>query len=194
MSVELDEVRRFLSGHEPFSHLPDEELDDLPAKMEIIYVRRGETVITAGQPNDVLYVIRSGAVDVLDSQDVLLDRRGAGRFFGHSTIVTKGGFGVDPGPSHYTMIAVEDSLLLTMDREEVRGLIERNPEVARYFAGVSERIRAAAERLSVRSGSDALRTHVAELVDRDLVSVSCEASVREAAQLMSENSISCLPV
>jgi CBS domain-containing protein len=194
MSVELDEVRRFLSAHEPFSHLPDEELDSLPGKMEIIYVRRGETVITAGQPNDTLYVIRSGAVDVLDSQDVLLDRRGAGRFFGHSTIVTKGGFGAEPGPSRYTMIAVEDSLLLTMERDEVRGLIERNPEVARYFAGVSERIRAAAERLSVRSGSDALRTRVAELVDRDPVSVGCEATVQDAAKLMSRNGISCLPV
>lgn len=194
MSVELDEVRRFLGAHEPFSHLPDEELDSLPGKMEIIYVRRGETVITAGQPNDTLYVIRSGAVDVLDSQDVLLDRRGAGRFFGHSTIVTKGGFGVEPGPSRYTMIAVEDSLLLTMEREEVRGLIERNPEVARYFAGVSERIRAAAERLSVRSGSDALRTRVSELVDRDPVSVGCEATVQDAAKLMSRNGISCLPV
>ncbi|WP_291479909.1 putative nucleotidyltransferase substrate binding domain-containing protein [Corynebacterium sp.] len=194
MSVELDEVRKFLSEHEPFSHLPDDELDALPFKMEIIYVRRGETVITAGEPNDTLYVIRSGAVDVLDSQDVLLDRRGTGRFFGHSTIVTKGGFGAEPGPSRYTMIAVEDSLLLTMEREEVRGLIERNPEVARYFAGVSERIRAAAERLSVRSGSDALRTRVGDLVDRDPVSVHCEATVREAAQLMSENGISCLPV
>lgn len=194
MSVELDEVRKFLGEHEPFSHLPDDELRALPAKMEIIYVRRGETVITAGQPNDMLYVIRSGAVDVLDSQDVLLDRRGTGRFFGHSTIVTKGGFGADPGPSRYTMIAVEDSLLLTMEREEVRGLIERNPEVARYFAGVSERIRAAAERLGVRSGSDALRTLVSDLVDRDPVSVDPGATVREAAQLMSSNGISCLPV
>ncbi|WP_420098897.1 putative nucleotidyltransferase substrate binding domain-containing protein [Corynebacterium sp.] len=194
MSVELDEVRRFLSAHEPFSHLPDDELDSLPGRMEIIYVRRGETVITAGQPNDALYVIRSGAVDVLDRQDVLLDRRGAGRFFGHSTIVTKGGFGAEPGPSHYTMVAVEDSLLLTMTRDEVRGLIERNPQVARYFAGVSERIRAAAERLSVRSGSDALRTRVADLVDRDPVSVGCDETVRAAAGLMSANGISCLPV
>lgn len=190
MSVELDEVRRFLSEHEPFASLPDEELDSLPGLMSMIYVRRGETIITAGETIDTLYVIRSGAVDVLDKQDVLLDRRGTGRFFGHSAIVAPG----ESGPSNYSMIAVEDSLLLTLPREEVRGLISRNPEVRRYFAGVSERIRAAAERLSVRSGSDALRTSIADLIDGDPVSVPATATVREAAQLMRDHSISCLPV
>ena len=134
MSVELDEVRRFLAEQEPYSHLPEEEMAELPSQMEIVYVRRGDTVITAGHPNDTLYIIRSGAVDVLDDKNVLLDRRESGRSFGYSTVLSTDLYasnsGIAPGGnggpggggaviSHYTMTAVEDSLLLTMPGEDV---------------------------------------------------------------------------
>ena len=59
MSVELEEVTRFLAEHEPFSHLPAGELATLPAQMGITYVRRGEAVISPGQFNDTLYIILS---------------------------------------------------------------------------------------------------------------------------------------
>ncbi|MGO1949836.1 MAG: DUF294 nucleotidyltransferase-like domain-containing protein [Mycobacteriaceae bacterium] len=203
MSVELDEVRRFLAEQEPYSHLPEDELDTLPARMEIIYVRRGETIISAGRPNDLLYLIRSGAVDVLDDKDVLLDRRETGRSFGYSTILPAGpdaGPDWTPGPSRYTMVAVEDSLLLTAPRGEVTALVERHPEVARYFAGLSARIRATADRLRQRSGADVLRTRLADLLPgterglRPAVTIPLVTTVTGAAQVMVREDVSCLPV
>ena len=92
MSVELDEVYRFLAASEPFSHLPEETLRTLPAAMGITYVRRGETVFAPGDVNDTLYIIRSGAIDVVGEDNMLLDRREAGLNFGYSTLV--GGAGV----------------------------------------------------------------------------------------------------
>ena len=41
MSVELEEIRDFLAGFEPFAQLPAEELDQLPGKMSLRYFRRG---------------------------------------------------------------------------------------------------------------------------------------------------------
>ena len=107
MPVELDEVRDFLAASDPFAQLPTNELSGLPRHMSMRYVRRGDTIISAGQPNDMLFIIRSGAVDVLDGEGTLLDRRDAGRSFGFSTLM-------GDNICRYSMIAVEDTLLLTM--------------------------------------------------------------------------------
>jgi CBS domain-containing protein len=199
MSVELDEVRRFLAAHEPFAHLPADELDALPAAMTVSYVRRGSTIIRAGEACSRVDVVRSGAVDVLDSDGVLLDRRGTGDSVGYSTVIPAPGN--PPGIARYTMVAVEDSLLLTLPGEALRGLVERRPEVARYYAGLSVRIRADADRLRQRSGADILRIRVADLLPdapdgvlRAAVTTTPDATVADAARLMVDEGVSCLPV
>ena len=138
MSVELEEVYGFLAQHEPFSTLPEATLRALPAQMGITYVRRGQAVVEVGQPNDTLYVIRSGAVDVVSEDDLLLDRREAGLNFGYSTLVGE-------RESAYLMQAVEDSILLMLPREAFLQLLEQFPDMGRYFQTASRRVRAAAE-------------------------------------------------
>lgn len=201
MSVELDEVRRFLAGQEPFAHLPDADLDMLSRHMTMTYVRRGDTVITSGADNDQLYIVRSGAVDVSDDTGVLLDRRGTGDSFGYSTMLTGVGDGeVSPADSHgtsrYTMVAVEDSLLLSLPGTELRDLVERHPDIARYYAGLSVRIRADSDRFRQRAGTDVLRRTVGDMEQhgRDLVTVQSGVSVAEAARVMGDSRVSCLPV
>lgn len=195
MSVELDEVRRFLAEQEPFAHLPEAELSALPSKMTMIYVRRGDTVISAGSDNDRLFLVRSGAVDVSDDTGVLLDRRGVGDSFGYSTMLT--GRDTDThGLSRYTTVAVEDSLLLTLAGTDLLDLVGRHPDVARYYAGLSVRIRADSDRLRQVSGTDVLRRTVADLgnKERGIVSVEVNVTVAEAAQLMGDERVSCLLV
>lgn len=185
MSVELEEIRDFIAGFEPFIRLPKEELDALPAKMIMEYFRRGDVIIQHGQHNDYLRVIRSGAVDVLDEDGTLLDRREAGRSFGYSTMAK------DP-VSRYTMVAVEDSLVLSVPRDYVSGLAERNPEMARYYSSWSKRIRVAAEQLRNESSSKVLRTRLGEFKINNPVSVGPETSIREAAQTMERYAVSSL--
>lgn len=196
MSVELDEVRRFLAGQEPFTHLPDADLDALPKKMTLTYVRRGDTVIAAGEDNDRLFIVRSGAVDVSDDAGVLLDRRGTGDSFGYSAMLP----GLSPadtrGTSRYTMVAVEDSLLLSLPGDDLVDLVGRHPDVARWYSGLSVRIRADSDRLRQRTGTDVLRRTVADMEHhhRDLVTVDAGVTVADAARLMGEKRVSCLPV
>lgn len=185
MSVELEEIRDFLAGSEPFSQLPDNELDELPSKMTMEYFRRGEVITQFGEQSDHMRVIRSGAVDVLDEQGVLLDRREAGRSFGYSTMTG------DP-TSRYTMVAVEDSLVLRLSRTEFLPLSERNPQLSRYYSSWSKRIRAAADQLRQESNSKVLRTRLAEFKIANPVWVGPECSIREAAQTMEDNRVSSL--
>lgn len=186
MSVELDEVYRFLAGQEPFAHLPAEVLRGLPARMGITYVRRGEEVVRPGQRNDTLYVIRSGAIDIVGEDGMLLDRREAGLNFGYSTLVGE-------PESRYLMVAVEDSVLLMLPREAFEELFAAYPDLARFFATASRRVRAAAEELRDTGTSEVLRTPVAQVVEgRRFVVQPPEVSIADAARVMDEEGVSCL--
>lgn len=187
MNVELDEVRRFLAEHHPFSSLDAQSLDSLPQKFQMRYVRKGETLVSAGQPNDYLHVLRSGAVDVMDEEGILLDRRDMGRSFGYSTLVGE-------NSSLYTMVSVEDSLVLMMHRDEFEPLAEAHPEIVRYYSGLSARIRAAAEQLHQESFSDILRTTLGAFAIPEPAQITSDATVQQAAQMMGEKNVSSLLV
>lgn len=188
MTVELDEVRGFLAQHEPFSHLPEEALRELPGHMKIIYVRRGETIIDYGQVNDNLYIIRSGAVDVLAEGDALIDRRESGRNFGYSTLV-------DEPASHYAMIAVEDSILLVLPRAPFTELITANPDIKRFFESLSRRVAAYANEINDPGNSDTLRTTVGEMIRMgNLVSVDSTATIQQTAAQMVEKNVSSIAI
>jgi len=126
MSVELDEVYNFIASHEPFSHLPEETLAALPAQMGITYVRRGEVIVQPGQRNDTLHIIRSGAIDIVGQDNLLLDRREAGLNFGYSTLVGE-------PESRYHMVAVEDSVLYLLPRSAFEALLAEYPDLDRFF-------------------------------------------------------------
>lgn len=188
MTVELDEVRGFLAQHEPFSHLPPETLSTLPRQMKIIYVRRGDYVVARGEVNDNLYIIRSGAVDVVADGNNLIDRRDTGRNFGYSTLV-------DDPKSSYDMIAVEDSILLVLPREAFVELMNEHPDIQRFFVSLSRRVAAYAKEINDPGNSDTLRTPVREMVKLgNLVSVSSAESIRATAQKMGECNVSCIVV
>ncbi|SIQ13784.1 Hypoxic response protein 1 [Corynebacterium afermentans subsp. afermentans] len=186
MSVELDEVYGCLAQHEPFSTLPEDILRALPVQMGITYVRRGQAVVEVGQPNDTLYVIRSGAVDIVSADNLLLDRREAGLNFGYSTLVGE-------RESAYLMQAVEDSILLMLPREAFLELLEQFPDMGRFFQTASRRVRAAAEEVRDVGATDVLRTPLREIfAGRGPVTRDKHVSIAEAARTMGEEGISSL--
>lgn len=188
MSVELDEVYGFLAQHEPFSSLPEEKIRALPAQMGITYVRRGQVVVDLGQPNDTLYIIRSGAIDIVSDDNLLLDRRDTGLNFGYSTLV-------GPRESQYVMEAVEDSVLLMLPREVFTGLLDAHPELHRFFESASRRLKVAAEEVRDGGTASVLRTPIAHIVDgRPAVTCDATASIAHAAGVMNEHDASCLVV
>ncbi|KAB3523265.1 CBS domain-containing protein [Corynebacterium sp. zg254] len=187
MSVEIEEVRGFLAQFPPFSSLDEQALATVSRSMEIRYASRGDTLVTAGQPNDYVHVIRSGAVDVMDSEGVLLDRREAGRSCGYSTLVGE-------NSSLYTMVCVEDSLILMWHRSHFAPIAQHYPEVARYYAGLSVRIKAAAQSLHQESHSDALRTQIGSFSIKNPAHIGPEVTVQRAAQTMEEMNVSSLLV
>lgn len=186
MSVELDEVRAFIAASEPFGRLPDDVLDGLPQKMTMRYIRRGDTVIARGSRNDELHIIRSGAVDVVGADDLLLDRVEAGRTFGYSTLVGE-------PESRYDIIAVEDTLVLVLPREEFQRLTEQHPDLDRFYSSQSRRIAHAATEFQDDDTSAVLRTPLRTIIrGRSAITAPEDSSIQDVAALMSEHDVSSL--
>ena len=175
LDVELAEVRDFLARHEPFSALPADVLAGLPRRMELEYFRRGTQVIARGADNHHLYVLRSGAADVHDTQGTLVDRGEEGSSFGSSSL-TQG------NPSTFSVTAIEDCLALLLPEDDFHALCREHPDFdAFYDAQRRSRMRGAVAELQVSSSGNAiLKTTVRDLVGREVVSVPTTASVRAA--------------
>lgn len=135
MSVEIEAIRDFLASVEPWCRIDPQQLGWLSQNVLMRYARRGDVLLRAGHRSECMFVIRSGALDILDHEDVLVDRRDAGRSAAYSTLV-------GAPESKYTVIAVEDSLLIVIPREPFERLVADNPEVGRYYSGLSARMSA----------------------------------------------------
>ena len=187
MSVEIDEVTSFLAQHEPFSRLPEEELTALSSQLSMIYLRRGDIPVRLGEENAFLHIIRTGAIDVLGEDGVLLDRREPGLTFGYSTLQGE-------PVSVYEMIAVEDSLVFTLPQQAFSECAHRNPDIARFFSAKSRQIRAAARELSDSAPTDVLRTPLQDLIRTDVLTAPPTTTIAQAAGMMTDRSVSSLLV
>lgn len=187
MSVELDEIRQFLESIPPFPELPAEVLDGLPAKLTVRYARRGEEILTIGRSNDKVFIVRAGLVDVFDDNGTILDRKEVGDHIGYAPLMSG-------KPSLYTMRAVEDCLLLVMDRETFTELFENHVVVSRFYGGENSRIRTVASTLRSTAATNALRTHVSDLMSDGVVMATPDTSIRDAAQIMTDRNVSSLLV
>ncbi|WP_296139955.1 putative nucleotidyltransferase substrate binding domain-containing protein [uncultured Tessaracoccus sp.] len=187
MDIEVSEVVDFLGEHAPFDALPDDVRRYLARTMRIEYLRRGTEVITPGAPNDRLFLIRSGAVDIVGADGILIDRNTTGETFGTLSVMRD-------GPARYTATAIEDTLVLTLDGEAFRRLFDEHRVVADHFTPRQRgRLRRATEAMQPAESS-LLALTAADLAARAPVAASPEVPVREAARLMTDEHVSALLV
>ena len=103
----MKEYADFLGSQPPYDALSAEELLRLVRRLEVEYVAAGATIVQAdGPPLDHLWVLRTGAVEVVDRGRVV-DHLGPGDTFGHISVLT----GLAPALS---VRALEDSFCLRL--------------------------------------------------------------------------------
>ncbi|MDO5699752.1 MAG: putative nucleotidyltransferase substrate binding domain-containing protein [Dermatophilus congolensis] len=187
MDVELAEIRDFLAAHPPFDELPVAELDALPGALKVRYARRGSHLMRQGEPNDEVFIVRSGAVDISDNAGELVERGDTGTCFGTTTVI-------EGGPSQFSVVAIEDLLVFVLPGPTWHELAGRYPRFKAFFADQRKaRMRGALASVHVAdTGSAILRTRVGDMAGRDPVTAAPGMTVREAAQLMSEANVSSL--
>jgi CRP/FNR family transcriptional regulator, cyclic AMP receptor protein len=127
-----------------FSHLPSQELAELARAAQMRGFATGETVFSQGDVPQFLYVVQSGAVDIVlptRGEEIILASFEAGSFFGELAVF-------DRQRRTASARAAADTTLLCVPLDAVAALLE-GPAAARHFMGVViQRLRSADELLS----------------------------------------------
>jgi uncharacterized membrane protein len=142
-----------LAEVELFEHLNDDDRVRLAGLIDELTLSAGETLFNAGEPGESLYVVRSGEVDLFikdtAGQRIPLAMVGAGEVFGELALL-------DRSPRTATAIAMTDSTLLELDREDLLLLFQSSPTAAlRLLAALGRMTRKADELLRTRVSRNA---------------------------------------
>ena len=182
MAIPAD-VLEFLAAQSPFSALPDTALREAAQTIEIIYRRRGEVILDYGVVNDVLPLIRKGAVEVSDGDGRLVLRLEEGDSFGFNSLLTG-----DPTRFRYTLI--EDSLIWRLPAARFHALRHEHVEFDRHFVRtLEERLTAAARPPNANTLFD---TRLEQLASKPAIMADAGSSIRDVAQQMAQRRISSL--
>jgi CRP-like cAMP-binding protein len=96
--------------------------------------KSGDTIFSAGEPGDCMFVIVEGEVGIHVS-GVVVDRLKAGSIFGEMAII-------DAGPRSGTAVAATDCKLAAIGEKRFLRLIEQTPRFAlQIMRVVTERLR-----------------------------------------------------
>lgn len=106
---------------------------------------RGSVILFEDDPGDSLFVVRQGRVKVVlvaeDGREVILGILGIGEHFGELALI-------DDQPRSAHVVAMEDSTLLVLRREDFRRRVEQSPAVAwAMLIELSRRLRRADEKI-----------------------------------------------
>jgi CRP/FNR family cyclic AMP-dependent transcriptional regulator len=106
---------------------------------------RGSVILFEDDPGDSLFVVREGRVKVVlvaeDGREVILGILGVGEHFGELALI-------DDQPRSAHVVAMEDSTLLVLRREDFRRRVEQSPAVAwAMLIELSRRLRRADEKI-----------------------------------------------
>ena len=107
-----------------FALLDEEEAAVLAAQVELKRFAPRQRIYKIGDPGNQAYVMMSGSVRVTtvdeDHQEVLVDEPGHGDFFGFASML-------EQTPHQTNAIAMEETVCLEVDRNDIAILLERKP-------------------------------------------------------------------
>jgi len=132
-----------------FALLDEEELAVLAAQVDLTKFSPRQRIYRMGDPGGRAYVMVSGVVRVTtvdeDQQDVVVDEPAAGEFFGFASML-------DNSPHQTNAVALDETVCVEVDRDDIETLIQRRPHAAMDMLSVLGRqIHAAQQLVRVRA-------------------------------------------
>ena len=182
MSDPATEFLDFTANRVPFSLLPEDVLAETAAYVTVVTLGPGQTAFRRGDAVDGLYLLVTGAIDIADDTGATLSKLSPGDCFGERGLLRDG---IAP----HTAVATAPSSVYLLQRSIFAQLMTEHEAFARFF-----------DRQRSSSGGDGARpdqlmsVRIADLMMPDPLTVASTATVREAAVLMRDNDVSCLPV
>lgn len=196
---DLKQIRTFLENNQPFSELDPITRDGVAARCGVESQPAGTVILERGKTEvPYLRLLFKGKVKLFLRDDQgetnLEDVRGPGQPIGHLAIL-RGSL------SNLDVRTIEDSVFLTLNREDFQQLLRSNLSFANFFlTALSEGyVSKALEQLARRSRSAAtdgslylFHAQVGDIARRRPVTIPGSESVSRAAKVMSERRVGCL--
>lgn len=179
------DIAGFLRRYPPFDALTAERLAEVARSVEIEHFPAGAVILQqGGDPATALYVVRKGAVELLDdglALDLLLE----GEIFGQFSLLAH-------DVPALTVRAQEDTLCYLVPEPIADPLLESHAGITFVIGSMRRRIASAAD--AATDAPDPRLRPVSDLVRRPPVTVDARTPVAEAAALMAAERVSSLLV
>jgi len=133
-----------------FALLDDDERAVLASQVDVTRFAPRQRIYKIGDPGGRAWVMVSGVVRVStideDHQEVVVDEPSSGQFFGFASMI-------DETAHQTTAVAVEETVCLEVDRNDILTLIQRKPHAGRdMLTGLGRQIHAAQQLVRSRAG------------------------------------------
>ncbi|MEY3307689.1 MAG: hypothetical protein RLZZ413_1727 [Pseudomonadota bacterium] len=178
MNKTLQPILDFLETVHPYDSLPRNELVRVAGCFSRREFPAQSDIYTCGEPLQGLYLVKRGAVEILDPSGGLVSLLGPRNSFGERGLMRD-------GLAVTTARTTEDSVLLMLPTAEFRHLIASVPAFERLFSRT---------RSSEPRSSDLTTRKVADLMARNIVVIAPDQSIAAAARMMRDAHISSLGV
>jgi CBS domain-containing protein len=176
----LDPVA-FVRSTSPFDALSPAAFQEAAKALEIVFFATGTRLLTrGGTPSDHLYVIRKGAVRI-ERDGQTLQVLEEGEIFGFTSLIS--------GKATLDVTIEEDLLAYRLPKAQFQALLADAAFAGHFASGLAERLRNSLERSQLVSFQPDLAVPVVSLLRGPAVRIGEDATVGEAARLMSERSV-----
>ncbi len=199
-NIILDDVVAFLKKVPPFQFLSDIDLQAVARNLSMEFYPKDMVIMRQdGPPSDALRVIKKGGVKIVlvsdDGGEAVIDYRGEGDTFGFLSMVGK-------DRVRTNVVAVDDTICYLLGQEMVIKLLDSNLPFTEFFLQshitryIDKTYREMQDKSMFYGGSDRLlfTTQIGDMAVKKVVSTQEETTIREAAQIMSEQSISSIVI
>jgi uncharacterized membrane protein len=147
----------FLANIKMFELLNEDDRIALAGVVDELKVPEGHTLFQAGDPGDSLFIVRVGQIELFikdtAGQKIVLTTAESGDMFGELAML-------DSGARTATALALNDSELLVLDRDDLVLLFQRKPEAALHMLASLSGL--------TRKADELLRTRVSRNVNEEM--------------------------
>ena len=194
----FEDVIDFLKKVSPFRFLDDQTLTSVANSLSMVFYPKNTVILKQdGPPSDSLRIIKKGGVKVTmraeHGEDVILDYKGEGDNFGFLSML-----GTER--QRTTVTAFDDTICYVLSKEKVLKLVETNPALTEYFMSYLSRYvdrtysEMHSKSLYYGSSDRFLFTITVGDVAKEVITVSEDATIQEAAQIMVTKKISSIVI
>jgi CRP/FNR family transcriptional regulator, cyclic AMP receptor protein len=147
----------FLANIKMFELLNEDDRIALAKVVDELNVPESHTLFQAGDPGDSLFIVQSGEIELFikdtAGQKIVLATPSNGDMFGELAML-------DSGPRTATAVALSDSDVLVLDRDDLMLLFQRKPESALHMLAALSSL--------TRKADELLRTRVSRNVNEEM--------------------------